>query len=124
MSSYPVVKLPQTGIEENTFNDGDKVWYVSNLICLAKNLPQFDLPLIAIDSGREVWSPVTSAYALAKQMRRVLDLDPEYPVILDELGFIMDGWHRIARALIEGKETVRAVRFDKTPPCDFRNPKS
>ena len=124
MSAYPVVKLPQSGMEENAFTSGDKVWYVANLIHLTKNLPQFDLPLAALDSDVSVWSPIASAYSLAKQMRRVLDLDPQYPVILDEGGFIMDGWHRIARALIEGKETVRAVRFDKTPPPDYYKPKT
>jgi hypothetical protein len=31
----------------------------------------------------------------------------------------MDGWHRITRALVEGRATIKAVRFDETPPCDF-----
>lgn len=119
MSAYPAVKIAGVKLSENTFRSGDRVWVVANLIERARNLEPFDLPLAAIHSGTEVWSPVTSAYGLAKEMRRVMDVDTSHPIILDEDGFIMDGWHRVARALLEGKPTIKAVRFDETPPHDY-----
>ena len=124
MSDIPAVKIDGIKLSDNTFQDGDNVWYVTNLIDRAKDLVPFDIPLSGIYSGVEVWSPVSSAYDLAKQMRRVLDVNTEYPVILDEKGFIMDGWHRVTRALIDGKPTIKAVRFDKTPAPDYTKPKS
>lgn len=33
----------------------------------------------------------------------------------------MDGMHRIARAILEGRSTVRAVQFEIDPEPDFRN---
>ena len=119
MSDMPIVKIDGIKLSDNTFTDGDDVWYVTNLIERAKELVPFDLPLAAIYSGSEVWSPVSSAYDLAKQMRRVLDVNTDYPVILDARGFIMDGWHRVTRALVDGKATIKAVRFDKTPAPDY-----
>jgi len=40
----------------------------------------------------------------------------EFPIILDEDGEIMDGGHRIMRAMLEGKSSILAVRFDENPP--------
>lgn len=118
MSDYPPVNIKGVSVFENTFTSGKKVWFVANLIDRSKDLVPFDLPLAAIYAGSEVWTPVSSAYGLAQQMRRVLDVDTSHPIILDQEGFIMDGWHRVARALIDGKSTIKAVRFAETPPHD------
>lgn len=119
MSLAPKVKITGCGVADNKFVDGEKVWLVTSLIARARDLVPFDLPLAAIHSGSQVWTPVGSAYAIAHHVRRALDVDTSHPVILDDTGFIMDGWHRVLRALIEGKETIKAVRFDETPPCDY-----
>jgi hypothetical protein len=120
--NYQAVKIAGVSVHENTFTSGKKVWFVANLIDRSKELVKFDLPLAAIYAGSEVWEPVSSAYGLAKQMRRVLDVDTSYPIILDQEGFIMDGWHRVARALIDGESTIKAVRFAETPPHDYLKP--
>lgn len=120
----PIVKVTGCKLSENTFSSGEKVWVIANLIEKAKDLAPFDLPLAAIYSGSEVWTPVASAYGLAKEMRRVLDVDTSHPIILDQEGFIMDGWHRVARALIDGKATIKAVRFDETPAPDYLKSKT
>jgi len=119
MNDYPVVKIDGVKVEENTFSCQDKVWIVANLIMRAKSLPVFDLPLAAIYIGSEVWDPVRSARDLAGHMRRVLDVDTSHPIILDQEGYIMDGWHRVTRALIDRKTTIKAVRFEETPPYDY-----
>ena len=50
---------------------------------------------------------------------RIRDVDTSYPVIMDESGFIMDGWHRVMRAIADGKATIPAVRFAERPVEDF-----
>jgi hypothetical protein len=54
-------------------------------------------------------------------MRLVRDVDPAHPVILGSDGRVMDGMHRIARAVLEGRTTIRAVRFPADPEPDVRN---
>lgn len=122
MSGYPAVQVAGVRVEENTFRSGDKVWCVSNLIERAKSLKPFDLPLAAVYIGSEVWTPEGSVAGVAFHMRRALDVNTEYPIILDAEGFIMDGWHRVLRAIIDGKTTIKAVRFDATPPHDYTRP--
>ena len=51
-------------------------------------------------------------------VKQILKVNIDYPIILDEDGEIMDGRHRIMKAILEGKETIKAVRFDENPkPC-------
>jgi hypothetical protein len=119
MPTYKPVTIQPTPLCSNTFRDGRRVWRVTSLIERAKGLEPFDLPLVALFSGSEVFDPIRSAYDLALHMKRALAADMDYPVILDAEGFVMDGWHRITRALVEGQGTVKAVRFDETPPCDY-----
>jgi hypothetical protein len=55
---------------------------------------------------------------MVMHMRAALDADLSYPIILDEDGVLMDGRHRIMRALYNGAETIKAVRFESNPqPC-------
>ena len=119
MSAYPAVKIDGCFVADNTYSSDGKVWTVTNLIARAKDLEPFDLSLAAIYSGTEVWTPVGSAYGIAHHVRRALDVNTEYPIILCQQGFIMDGWHRVLRALIDGKTTIKAVRFVETPPYDY-----
>jgi hypothetical protein len=48
---------------------------------------------------------------VAPEMKRVMDADLSYPVILHPDGWLMDGFHRVARALREGRDIIPAVRF-------------
>lgn len=123
MSTYPVVKIDGCFVADNTYSADGKVWTVTNLIARTKDLEPFELPLAAIYLGTDVWKPESSPYGMAFHMRRALDVNTDYPVILSEEGFIMDGWHRVLRALIDGKPTIKAVRFSKTPAHDYLEPK-
>ncbi|MGE4537585.1 MAG: hypothetical protein AB7D37_10935 [Desulfovibrio sp.] len=119
MTAYKPVAIHPTPLCVNSFRDGKRQWRVTSLIERAKDLEPFDLPLVALFSGSRVFDPIESAYALAEHMKRALAADMNFPIILDAEGFVMDGWHRITRALVEGRATIKAVRFDETPPCDF-----
>lgn len=51
-------------------------------------------------------------------MHAVEAADLSCPIILDEDGEIMDGRHRVMKALYLEQPTIRAVRFDVNPtPC-------
>jgi hypothetical protein len=55
---------------------------------------------------------------MVMHMKAVNDADLSYPIILDEDGEIMDGRHRIMKAILLGHKTIKAVRFEENPsPC-------
>ena len=51
----------------------------------------------------------------------MLAADLSYPVILGHDGRVLDGMHRIARALLGGVAEIRAVRFPHPLEPDYRD---
>ncbi len=105
---------------------GYDAWDVDRLIRLAAELPVTDVPVDTIpDLDTPYWALPGSGYPTVRElvvhMRLVRDVDPAHPVILGSDGRLMDGMHRVARALLEGRTTVPAVRFSTDPAPDHRN---
>lgn len=53
---------------------------------------------------------------MVMHMKAVQEADLEKPIILDEDGDLMDGRHRLMKAMLNGAETIKVVRFDENPP--------
>ena len=77
-----------------------------------------DIPLAHLNTYFQ--SPSMTLREMAGHMRAAMDADMDCPIILDEDGEIMDGRHRIMRAIFEERETIKAVRFETNPsPCEI-----
>jgi hypothetical protein len=95
---------------------GRHQWAVPRLFELARNLPVMD---VVIDhmSTYFVYEKLTLRELIA-HMKAVEAADLSYPIILDEDGELMDGRHRLMKAIMQGHATIKAVRFDENPsPC-------
>jgi hypothetical protein len=107
-------------------DSGLDAWDVDNLVQATAHLPVKDVELDAI---REVdtlyWfndgDERPTVRRMAEHMRLVRDVDPSFPIILGADGRVMDGMHRVVRALLEGQPTIRAVQFEEDPEPDYRN---
>lgn len=96
------------------FTVDDKSYSVKDLIELSKTLPVFDMPLQGVDISRMPWN-INNIKDFCHHHKRVTDTDMSYPVILDSTGYICDGWHRVAKAIINGQDTIKAVRLMVMP---------
>ena len=94
---------------------------MQRLIGLAADLQKFDVPIACIDM--QWWTgDAMSLRELAGHVAAVNDADLNYPIIFDENGCLLDGRHRIVKAMLEGRTTINAVRFDQNPvPCSTGN---
>ncbi|MFH6992689.1 hypothetical protein [Flavobacterium sp. FlaQc-48] len=54
-------------------------------------------------------------------MKLVNAANLRYPIILCSDGRLMDGMHRIIKALLKENTTIKAVQFEMTPEPDFIN---
>jgi hypothetical protein len=105
---------------------GFDAWDVDRLIELSKDLPVHDVPLGAItEFDTPHWfgsdgAPMT-VRILVEHVQLINVADLSYPVILGSEGQLMDGMHRVARAALEGRATVRAVRFAEPLEPDYRD---
>lgn len=57
--------------------------------------------------------------SILEHMQLILACDLSYPVILAEDGRVMDGMHRVCKAILQGHEEIPAVRFLQTPEPDY-----
>ena len=119
ISVFPV-KIGYATYSENTASIGNRVWKASTLVEKVKELKlePFKLQIQAIDLSASPWTGKT-IYDIAGHVKRALAADLSHPVIMSEYGWIMDGWHRILKAIIEDKPYVLAVRFELDPVEDY-----
>jgi hypothetical protein len=105
---------------------GLDAWDVDRLIRLSADLPIRQVPLETItDVDTDYWfdgsAEVATVRKVVEHIRLIRDVDPSYPVILGVDGRVMDGMHRIARALLDGRTSIRAVQFEVHPEPDYRD---
>lgn len=110
-----MIKIPEWH-KDHTTQDvtlDNKVWSVARLVELSKSLPVFDAHLSSMCLRYEFDCDMMD---FLMHMNAVKNASLDYPIILSADGCIMDGRHRVMKAILEGKETIKAVRFDELPP--------
>jgi hypothetical protein len=95
---------------------GNHSWDVARLFELSRKFPVVKVPIDYIYVYYTYEK--LSLREMVMHFKAVNDADLSKPIILDEDGCLMDGRHRIMKAILNGKKTIKAVRFDKNPsPC-------
>ena len=95
-------------------------WSVPRLFELARELQVMDVPLNHLNLYY-TYEKLTLR-EMVMHMKAVNEADLEMPIILDEDGELMDGRHRLMKAMLTGAETIKAVRFDENPsPCQVKD---
>jgi hypothetical protein len=101
---------------------GVDAWDVDRLVELTRDLPVKQVPLSSIwELDTAYWSQPLTVRDVADHVRLVQAVDLTYPIILGADGRVMDGMHRVVRALLEGCQTIAAVQFEVHPEPDYRN---
>jgi hypothetical protein len=77
-----------------------------------------DLPKVDEYSFDKLRRPTVRT--VVEHFRCMSDVDPSYPVILEPGKRVMDGMHRVARALLEGRMAIRVRRFRELREADYR----
>lgn len=109
---------------------GLQAWDVERLIALSKGLPRTRVALDSIAELDQVYwfdadQERPTCRKVLQHMKLIEEVDLAHPIILGADGRVMDGMHRVARAVRDGLETLEAVRFPRDPEPDYvgRDPK-
>ena len=105
---------------------GLDAWDVDRLVELSKDFPVKQVALDSIDELDSVYwfddrRERPTVLRVVDHARLIEEVDMSHPVILGRDGRVMDGMHRIAKALLEGRATIDAVQFEIHPEPDYRN---
>jgi hypothetical protein len=105
--------------------NGLDAWDVDSLIAASSSLPVREVPLDSIaDVDTDFWfkfGPVPTVRRIIDHVRLIQEVDLSHPIILGSDGRVMDGMHRISRAILDGQSTIKAVQFLDEPEPDYRD---
>lgn len=104
--------------------EGLRAWNVHRLVDLTTTLPRERVPLSAIrELDEPYWCNEGTKQLTCREVvahtRLINDCDFTHPVILSSDGRVMDGMHRICKALLVGLSDIEAVRFLQDPEPDY-----
>jgi hypothetical protein len=103
---------------------GLAAWDVERLIRLSRDLPRERVALGAIRELDEVYwfdddQQRPTCRRVLDHLRLIEATELRHPIILGADGRVMDGMHRVAKALLEGHQEIEAVRFARDPEPDY-----
>ena len=106
--------------------NGFYAWDVDKLIEESKNLDVIEIKISTIRELDEAFwycgkNDIPTIRSIIDHMKLINEVDLEYPIILSAENFVMDGMHRVSKALLKGIPKVSAVQFTKTPVPDFKD---
>jgi len=97
-------------------------WDVDRLVALANTMPRKRVSLSSIRELDQAWlgldEPPTWRDIL-EHIKLIDAADLSFPIILSSSGAVMDGMHRVVKALRQGASEIAAVQFDKDPEPDY-----
>ncbi len=103
--------------------NGLRAWDVHRLVTLAADLPTVQVPLSEI---RELDEPywygsgaIPTCRSVAEHAQLINEANGAFPIIQSSDGGVMDGMHRVAKAVIQGQDAVPAKRFTTDPEPDY-----
>jgi hypothetical protein len=104
--------------------EGLCVWNVHHLVELTR---YFRPETISLSAIRELDEPYWSGgpkqkltcREIVEHARLISECDLAFPIILSSDGRVMDGMHRVCKALLEGRSKIEAVRFIEDPKPDY-----
>jgi len=104
---------------------GLDAWDVDRLIELSSGLPVIEVEIASIaEIDSTYWygfGEVPTVRSVVEHARLMIDADTEWPILLSVGGRVMDGMHRLGKAMLEGAKTIKAVQFSEEIEPDFRN---
>jgi hypothetical protein len=98
------------------------IWDVHRLVKLTRSHPVRQVPLSRIAELDECFwfgDERATCRAVALHAKLIHETDLAHPIILSSSGRVMDGMHRVCKALLENRTSVAAVQFIEDPEPDY-----
>lgn len=100
------------------------VWRIETLILASARLKTFRFYLDNISLNDPITWRLANVRDATFHFNRVNSADLSVPIVLRSDGCIMDGWHRVIKAIVQKRKYILARQFVKNPPPDFILPKN
>jgi len=103
---------------------GFYAWDVDSLIELTRDIEPQNVKLDSIAELDEAFwfgseDSLPTCRAIVDHAKLIRDADLKHPIILSSDGRVMDGMHRVSKALMDGLKKTSAVRFIEDPKPNY-----
>ena len=108
-------------VTAHTYSNGHgETWTVDRLHRLSKGLTPYKMPLdyFTRELDEWPWGQDLTLNGFIDHLKRAVDADLSWPIILSAEGDVMDGRHRLVRSAYLNLEWIWVVRFPVTPEPD------
>lgn len=115
-SQFPKVEIERLDFNDSSYNTRTTKWMARDIYRQAEEegAEVYRVPVAFIDLAVMPFS-VNDADDFIFQMQRVLDTDLSIPIVFGPAGRVVDGWHRIIKAIIFGHRTIKAYKLKAMP---------
>lgn len=96
------------------------IWRTKTLIEESEKLPIFKFNVDCVSLDEVIRWKLATLRDYYVHFVRVRDTDLTIPIILRNDGYIMDGWHRVIKAISTGEKYLPARQFVSNPEPDFK----
>ena len=108
--------------KHTTVREGKRLlWYTEGLWQKAEGLAPFEIAVASIrELDENCWfgSATPTLREVLGHLERIQRADLSYPIILNHDGSLMDGGHRLCKAVLAGQTKITAVQFPAMPDPD------
>ena len=97
-------------------------WNVQRLIKLTNKFKARNISLLNIaelDINHWYTHNIPTCRSIAEHSNLICEADITFPIILDQKGRVMDGMHRVCKALSMGMSEISCVQFESDPAPDY-----
>ncbi len=105
-------------------DQGLLAWDIRKLVAKTMHLQAIEIPLSDLQELDEnYWydleGDAPTCRSVAEHARIIEETDLSYPIILAPDGRLMDGMHRVCKALNRGMKSIMAYKLPEMPEPDF-----
>jgi hypothetical protein len=105
--------------------NGYFAWDVDRLVEKSYGLPIISVPLERIKELDEAFwfqgNTMPTCRSIVEHVKLINASDLNFPIIISIHGQVMDGMHRVSKALLLGHDTIPAVKFEEEIPPDYED---
>lgn len=106
-----------------SFNGVRRRWRVPDLWAAAKQLPIESILIASLPEISDSWIAFLDDPThpeVSQEWTRIQEASLNYPILLSPCGYVMDGYHRLAKAILLGQKHLLGQRFtDETLPPEM-----
>ena len=115
---YPKVRIDVWDYKDGHYCSGGKKWSNARMLKLAEDKEVIEVPVCTLARWHWPWEDTMTLDLFIEHAYRVNNADLNKPILIGPHGGIIDGMHRICKAILEGHSTIKAIVFDSMPAPD------